>query len=567
MIESAQPESLATQRRHLSWFLLLRLIVATLFLGGTIVYQRQADTSIGVEGPFLYGMVALTYLQTALSAWILPRSNRLQLFAQTQIVWDLLLAISLIYLTGAFSSHFSFLFILIIFSASLFLRRRHVLFTASAAAILYGSLLDLQYFNQLPLLAGVVYPSTLDGAEVLYAVLLNVSAFILTGLLSSALAERRWTSEHALQRTEIDLDELESLNRAMLANITSGLMLVNPQGRIRSFNAAATHITGLTLADVYDRPVWDLFPCFDIASGEDLNEIVRGEGLYHLASGQPLPMGFSTTRVYDVAGDLLGLLIVFQDLTELQALEQQLRRADRLAAVGRLASAMAHEIRNPLASISGSVQLLLEGGSVSADDRRLMGIVVHEADRLSRLLTDFLAFARPPQPEPTSFLLSEFLDELVVMLRGDRRFTAIKILREDPSGATCYADRGLLRQVLWSLAINAVEAMQGKGVLYLGCEPDVGLLYVEDSGPGVPAEVMGKIFEPFFTTKDIGTGLGLATVYSIVEAHGGMIDVSEGRSGGARFTFSLPQHSPGGFAVFAAHDPREVAGSVPEVVS
>lgn len=548
---NSQPVAFATPRRYLSWFLLLRLVVATLFLGGTIVYQHQADGSSGALAPVLYGMAALTYLQTALSAWYLPRSKQLQLFVQTQIAWDLLVAALLIYLTGGFASHFSFLFILIIFTASLFLRRRHVLTVASAASILYGSLLDLQYFGRLPLLKGLSFPVRLDGAEVLYAVLLNISGFILTGFLSSALAERRWLSERALHKTEIDLEELESLNRAMLANIASGLMLVNSQGRIRSFNDAATQITGFSLSDVYDQAVWELFPCFDIDPGDNLREVLRGEGSLLRKDGLMLKIGFSLTKVHDVSGDLLGGLVVFQDLTETIEMEQRLRRADRLAAVGRLASAMAHEIRNPLASISGSVQLLMEGSDVTDEDRRLMGIVVHEAERLSRLLTDFLAFARPPRPEPVTFQVSELFDELVAMFRGDKRFVDIHVVREDDSRALCWADRSLFTQVVWGLAINAAEAMQGRGRLYLGFDHDARLIYVEDTGPGIPSESLGKIFEPFFTTKEHGTGLGLATVYSIVEAHGGLIDVVTGREGGAKFSISLPQQADGSFAVFA----------------
>jgi len=545
-----QPALLETQRRHLSWFLLLRLVVATFFLGGTIVYQRQGGIT-ETEVPYLYGMVALAYLQTAVSAWILPRSERLNLFSQSQVVWDLLLAVGLIYLTGGFFSHFSFLFILIIFSASMFLRRRHILVVASAAAILYGSLLDLQYFQWLPMVSGLSLPAQLDGAEVLYAVLLNISGFMLTGLLSSALAERRWHSERALQRTEIDLEELESLNRAMLTNISSGLMFVNPRGRIRSFNAAATQITGFSLSDVYDSPVWDQFPCFDIRNSNELNEVMRGEGVLQRSDGSTLPLGFSTTRVRDVFGEILGLLVVFQDLTDSLEMEQRLRRADRLAAVGRLASAMAHEIRNPLASISGSVQLLMEGTDVSDQDRRLMGIVVHEAERLSRLLTDFLAFARPSRPNPAPFAVADLFDELVAMLKQDHRFHGITFIREENPDDHCIADRGLLQQALWNLAINASEAMQGRGRLYLGYDPEGAILSVEDDGPGVPPEVMGKLFEPFFTTKNHGSGLGLATVYSIVEAHGGLIDVSSGRHGGARFSISLPQREITGYALFS----------------
>ncbi len=195
----------------------------------------------------LYLLVGVSYLQALLSAGLLPKVRRLRLFAQAQVVWDLLFVAILIYCTGGIDSIFSFLFLLVIVSSSVFLRRKEVLFVASAAAILYGSLLDLQFYGYLPHLRSLIFPERIEGRQVFYAVFVNVLAFFLTGFLSGTVSERLRRSEQALERRETDFEELEHLNRSILANITSGLMIVDSQGRIRSFNSAAGKITGFSL--------------------------------------------------------------------------------------------------------------------------------------------------------------------------------------------------------------------------------------------------------------------------------------------------------------------------------
>jgi two-component system sensor histidine kinase PilS (NtrC family) len=539
-------------RRRLAWFLLLRLCVASLFLGGTIVYQLRVGLQGSPELPFLYWMVSLTYLQSGASAFLLQKTDRLDFLTQTIIAWDLLLATFLIYLTGGSASHFSFLYILIIFSASLFLRRRYILFVAAAAAIFYGSLLDLQYFEYLPILSGLNYPKSLDGIAVLYEIFLHVTAFFLIAVLSSVLVETRFKSEQELKKKAIDLEELESLNREILANINSGLMLVNTSGRIRSFNQAAEEITGFTFDDVYNRDVRVQFPCFDLFNGEQFNLIIRGQTDFQNRDDQPLTIGYTSTQVKDPDQRDLGLLVVFQDLTESIEMDQRMRRADQQAAVGRLASGMAHEIRNPLAAISGSVQLLLEGDDVQGDDRRLMKIVVSEADRLSKLLTDFLSFAKPAKPEIENIDVAELFDQIIDMLEADPRFAGIKLIREYQPESFVLADRKQLSQIILDLTINASEAMNGCGTINIGFGAETSSLYIEDSGPGIATDIVANIFEPFFTTKQTGTGLGLATVQTIVEAHGGYIDVVTGRHGGAKFVVTLSQQRQQGYAVFGS---------------
>ncbi len=417
--------------------------------------------------------------------------------------------------------------------------RRDVLFVASAAAILYGSLLDLQYYGFLPVIGGLQSPGQISGREVFYEVFVNVFAFLLTALLSGTLSERLRRSEAALEQKEIDFDELENFNRAILTNITSGLMIANDQGRIRSFNDAAERITGLTLRQVYNREVRALFPDLGIEENHSLKITPRGQGTFLTPEGTRKVLGFSSSPLRDGRDRELGVLVVFQDLTQLVEMEEKLKRTDRLAAIGRLAAGMAHEIRNPLASISGSIQLLMEQSQVREEDRRLMGIVVREADRLGALLTDFLLYARPARPVPEVLEVADLFDEVLALAESDGRFQELNVERHYQPGVAVVADRKQLRQILWDLLINAAEAVGGKGTLRVGVLENGQALFVEDSGTGVPCEMKERIFEPFFTTKTDGIGLGLATVHTLVEANGGQIAVTEGSEGGALFVIRL----------------------------
>ena len=527
--------------RQLVWLLFVRVLVTALFLGGTLVYQVRGGVPLGSNAhTYLYLLFAASFAQSLLSALLLFKVQLCRVFLHLQFSWDLLFCTALIYLTGGLDSIFSFLFILVILGASVYLPRRDLYVVASAAAILYGSLLDLQYYGYLPQLRGLTFSVSREGGEVFFAVFVNVSAFFLTAFLSGILVERQRRSQRDLERREIDYEELETLNKAILANTPSGLMIVNEQGRIRSFNVAASRITGFSLADVYNRPVSELFPDMPLLRGGDFILISRGEGTFVSPKGEKLVLGYATSLLDGPDDKTIGLLVTFQDLTHLKSMEEELKRTDRLAAVGRLASGMAHEIRNPLASISGSVQLLMENPSMNEDDRRLMRIVVREADRLSLLLSDFLVFARPAKPRKESVDVSSLLDDLIEMASCDPRFAAVRIYRDYPGACRIFADPQQLHQALWNLAINGAEAMPAGGTLHVGIHPEFHEIYVEDSGPGIPDEIRSQIFDPFFTTKDRGTGLGLATVHAILEAHGGSLEVRHVDPHGTRFTLILP---------------------------
>ncbi len=528
-------------RRQLTWYLRIRLAVVCFFLLGTIVYHLQADvwTPAGLI-PLLLTLILLASVQTLASLPILARLRDFGLFVHAQLAWDMLFALAVIFLTGGVESLYSFLFILIIIAASAFLPKAQVLVTASACAILYGSLLDLQYYGYLPVFGGRPYPETISQFDVFYAVFIHVGAFFLTALLGTGLTDRLRRSEAARERREVDYDDLARLNQSILDNVISGLMIISPQGRIRSFNNAASRITGYRLEEVYNRPAEVFFSDFWSVSLLDSLPVERRELAYRCRDGSELILGYSAIRVRDSLDKDLGLLVAFQDLTEYKSLEEQLKRADRLAAVGRLASGMAHEIRNPLASISGSVQLLLENSAVSEEDRRLMGIVVKEADRLNLLLSDFLGFARPAPLHLECVDLAALLDELIELLLSSGQCPELVIERNYPAEVMMQLDWQKMRQALWDLMLNAAEAATATGKVCIRLDAARAIISIEDSGPGVADEVRANIFEPFFTTKDRGTGLGLANVYANIEAHRGRVYVTNSPLGGARFVIELP---------------------------
>jgi two-component system sensor histidine kinase PilS (NtrC family) len=523
-------------------YLSVRLIVVCLFLGGTIFYQlQQGSWDSSAAARYLTYLTLFAVFQTIFSGYVLTQIKRYRGFINAQISWDLIFVILTLYLTGGVESLYSFLFILVIIASSVFCPRPQLMVVASAASILYGSLLDLQYYGYLPVLSDHSVPKDLQHTDVFYAVFLHVGAFFLTALLSGALAERLRRSEEAREKREIDYEELERLNQSILTNINSGLMVINASGRIRSFNSAASKITGYSLEEVYNRPIEAILPEFGPFDPEGMVVIERGETDYFKSEKEILTLGYSASRVVDNNNESLGLLVTFQDLTEYKALEDQLKRSDRLAAVGRLASGLAHEIRNPLASISGSVQLLLEDEKVTEEDRHLMKIVIKEADRLSVLLSDFLNFARPSALHLELIDIASLVDELIALLNSSGQFQDVVIEKKYSGPISMNIDPQKMSQVLWDLLINAGEAARPEGKIRININAAQGEIVIEDTGAGIADEDFDRLFEPFYTTKDKGTGLGLANAYANVEAHQGRIYVEPGSLGGARFIIELPE--------------------------
>ena len=359
-----------------------------------------------------------------------------------------------------------------------------------------------------------------------------------------------------------------------MQNIPSGLITLDQRGRIIAFNSAAAAITGYPADAALQQNLRDLFP--------DLHNLVavhhdrtagspnaRFEMSLTRRDGAQRTAGFSISPLRDAAGNQLGTILIFQDLTEYKAMQDHLRRMDRLAAVGRLAAGIAHEIRNPLASISGSIQVLKKSLVLSDTDARLMDIVMRESSNLNTLIADFTQFARPERQERELLRVKAVVNEVTAMFKNSPECAPAILLREQiPEEITLTANRQQFRQVVWNLLINAAQSLPpGGGTITLAARTcDAGFFppgaaaqptsaaaewiefRVADSGCGIPEKDMDAIFDPFFTTKDSGTGLGLSIVHKTIQEHGGTISVESTVGKGTTFVLHLPARAP--------HSPR-----------
>jgi PAS domain S-box-containing protein len=401
----------------------------------------------------------------------------------------------------------------------------------------------------LPRVAAVIDPAgsfvAMSRTAVGYRHLLAVFGFFLVAFLASHLTESLRRVGAQLDATSASLADLERRSEHILRNIASGLVTTDLAGAITYCNSAAERIAHVAATDVIGRGFSEVFR---LPASVDpwsrparlAEAALRAEG--GIAGGGEGPLlGMTFSALRDGEGNTTGVICAFQDLTAIRRMEEQVRRSDRLAAVGELAAGMAHEIRNPLASLSGSIAMLREALTIEGTERELMDIVTGEVGRLEALVSDFLGYASPRDIAPRETDLLGILQETATLLQaraGDCRITVTA--RAAPPRAD--VDPQLVRQVFLNLGLNAVEAMPQGGALQIVVSGDGPEIAVEfsDTGVGIPREALGKIFTPFFSTKERGTGLGLALVYKIVEAHRGRIDVESEPGRGTTFRVAFP---------------------------
>lgn len=541
------------EKKRLTWFVLVRVVVVSLFLVSTVILNIKEPGTVGDRNvSHLITLIIATYCFSILSLLLIKLKHGYNhALTYLQIVWDLIFVTLLLLITGGISSPYSFLYILSILNASILLARREAIYTASLCGILYGAILDLQFYGKLSALGLSPLPAQQHGASyIFYSIFVNILAYYLTAFLSGYLAERAIKSESALQEKVIDYEELEQLNSSIVSNLDSGLLTINNTGRIRVFNPYAEELTGITHEEAYDRPLEEIVPGFKPFISY-IAALQREEVGYERADGRKMIFGFKSVPFTDKDGNSAGVVVDFQDLTQIKELQAELKKADRLAAIGELSARIAHEIRNPLASISGSVQLISQADSIDIKDRQLLDIVLRETDRLNGLIRDFLIYARPAPPVHMPLPLKQFVAELASLLKLDPRFEKVSIINNCPDGLSIAVDRDQLQQVFWNLLVNAAEAMPMGGMVAIDAAAqtarDLDILSgnsvkitLADNGGGMNSDDMKRVFEPFFTTKAGGTGLGLAIVYRIIESHGGSIHASSSPARGTTFTITLP---------------------------
>jgi len=525
--------------------MLSRLVLAAFLLGSLVLFQYRFHIYHFSPVTLVYFAVAVLSL-SAVYWYLLKSVQNLRLLAYIQIGGDILLISWLVSLTGGIDSGFSLLYHVTIITASIILYRRGGYFSASLASILYGSMLDMQYYNVL----GFTRSQNFTPFQVLYLLFVNILSFYLVALLSSYLSERLRKTRQELQEKSMDFDDLRVIQDHILRSVGSGIVTMNMAGEITSWNNAAEQITGYRFDEarnswksIFGDSIKGLFGHTD-----DLKERpVRFEGQIAKKGGSTAILGFTASLLKDDLDFVRGIILTFQDITRLIEMEEQMRRQERLASVGGLAAGIAHEIRNPLASLSGSIQMLQGELDLEDDHRHLMDIVLRETDRLNTIITEFLDYARPRSSQRERVDLHALMHETIALFNNGRNFRpGIEVRCEVAPQLTISGDPQRLRQVFWNLLINAAQAIRDGGAISISAAPGSGdhaeeaIIRISDNGTGIAEENLQSIFDPFFTTKTDGTGLGLAIVYRIIEDLGGSIDVKSELDKGSIFTIRLP---------------------------
>lgn len=562
---SASARARETLRRRLGHLIAGRLALCASILAVVLLVTADeggGDAARGQRG--LFATLALAAAATVGFAALLGRVRRVRALGAVQVATDLVVATALVYFTGGVESIFAFLYVPITVYAALLLGRAGAFGASAAAALGYGVVAVL------PRLGWTAAAGAAGGAPVELALLgVHAAALLLVALLASALSHERDRAGHALDERTRALRHLQRLHERTVESLTSGLLTTDSEGRITSFNPEAERITGRPAGEAFGMPLGEVIPGAPEVLQEGSAAAGRGDRSrlrlrFHGPSGHELHLGIAGSVLRSGEGEPAGHVVIFQDVTKVVEMEAELRRQERLAAVGSLSAHLAHEIRNPLAAISGSIQML--GGSLGGDGRddetrRLVGIAVREADRLNQLITDFLQYARPAPGPPAPVTIATVAAEVLGMFDSVRP-TTVSVSCEIPAAVRVLAEEGPLRQVLWNLFLNAVQAMPEGGALRVRAaevsaqapsagsrsQSDEGVgwvdLEVADTGTGIPEDVLDRIFDPFFTTKKDGTGLGLATVHRVVESCGGHLAVESAPGSGTTFRIRLPQAAP-----------------------
>jgi len=566
--------------------LLLRIGVFTLALGGTgilLLSGQGPDAWFGVSA-----LLLAAYIVSALYWFAFREGYRSRFQVYGPIFIDIVVNTWIVHYSGGIESPFALLYILTILSVGAVFQTRPALVAATVSAACFGGLGWLEF-------SGVLKPAVAlalnvdvsrDVAYAFFYVVLQMGFFYTTAVGAGSLSGRLKAKGEALRSTTAELREMRHDTESILENMPSGLVSVNAAGTVVSLNGAAGDMLDLDREAAIGQSLQAVFDNGRRNFRNVLMNVLRGEAppsrleiTVERPDGREVPMGISVSVLRDSNGATRGVIGVFQDLTEAQRMQRQIRRADRLAAVGELSAAIAHELRNPLASIGGSIELLQGECELSDENGRLMNLIFKESRRLKRITSEFLDFASVRETRIQRVNLGEILREVACVLRGYEWFgegVTFDVTHAEEA-EWVDVDEEQLKQVLLNLGYNALDAMAGCGRLVVegragcavrgvSCDWKAGglqddrkdlVLKVTDSGCGIPRRDRDKVFEPFYSSKPKGVGLGLSIVSRIVEDHGGRIQIESEVGQGTCVTIVLPGGVP---AVSSGPEETETVG-------
>jgi two-component system sensor histidine kinase PilS (NtrC family) len=538
-----------TQEHRLKRLMLFRVVMITTLLLIAIYVETVSETLAPVNP--LYFLIAATYgltLVYALALRFLP-FRTVQVYVQ--VIFDLLVITGLIYLTGGPGNRagFMLLYPISVLSGSVLLYRRKSLVLAGVATLFYAGMLWAVRDGWIAGGQALADVPAMPVKHVLYSIFVTGVACATVSLIGSYLAESLESVGQKLEEAAEQVADLRELHQVVVRSIHSGLMTADLGGRLLYVNSFGEGILGRKLSDLRGRRLREvlgsvLFEPSTLEARAVHEGLERLEITYQRSPEESVDLGVSVSALATADPRNAGYLLVFQNLTEIKRLEREVRTNEKLAAVGEMAARLAHEIRNPLGSISGSAQVLMSEPNISPEHERLLAIITRESKRLSDTLNQFLFQARPPQKPAGPVDLGVIIAETVDLLRNGPEVSAAHRVEfvSERGPHVCLADPDQITQVFWNLARNGLEAMPDGGVLTVAVATDGDdfRLTVRDEGRGISRDDQRRVFEPFHSTSPIGAGLGLAIVYQIVREHNGQIQIRSAPGRGTEVLVRLP---------------------------
>jgi two-component system sensor histidine kinase PilS (NtrC family) len=533
-------EFASSTNEWLPWLGRVRFLVIT-FLIAVVVALRQW-TPIATPVGQLFLLAAVWYALATVCLMLNRAFGRARWLAPLQLTLDLAVITAMVYTSGAWDSYFISLYLLVILMGSLLFTRRGVFALAGFSFVLLASMVELSYYGWIPHASGA-----LPNARTLESWLAsNAFAFFAVAYLGSLLAQTIHSKGAELREKSEELRDLQAFNRDIIESMRGGLLTTDLQGRILLVNRAGTEIMGRGFGLLRNENLGDIFS--DLwpveTDGQGIPLALRREIEFVTPGGATRYLGFSISPLRTGQNETSGYVFNFQDLTELKHLEREVVTKERMAALGRLSAAIAHEIRQPLTAMTGALKELARLAPLDDDDKRLVQIVSRESQRLNQIITDFLDYSRDRKFAFGDLDVAAALDETLLLLeRGAGSSGKYRIERKfSVRGIRARADRDGMKQVFWNLCNNALRAMPDGGVLTVSLHGDDEWvrISISDTGVGFDARETARIFEPFQSGFAGGTGLGLAIVYQILQAHGGRIRVETQKSSGATFVVDIP---------------------------
>jgi two-component system, NtrC family, sensor histidine kinase PilS len=515
-------------------------VIGAVFALAVVLELRRPTPYSDRQLSALYALVLAGFLLTLAQAALAAYGGGKREQRGIELGLDGILVSALVYCTGGESSLFAFLYHVCVVHAAVRFGSRGAWLACAASLCSYAAIAGLPAFGWLT----PFDPRASRSLEIAaIGIATHAVGLLLVAVLANVLARE-------VVRGREELHDLGELHRRIVDNVASGLLSVDASGKILSFNAEAERITGYAASELLGQPLERLFS----SEGQIVPEALDGRGggavreqlRFRNRAGENLHLGFSSSALRNSRGEVDGAVLIFQDLTRVVEMQAQLRRSERLSAVGQLATGLAHEVRNPLGAISGAIELLSADFPTDASSLRLFRIVKRETERLNRLVSDFLRFARsaPGRREPVA--LRPLLDEMARLITEDPRQT-VALVVDVADDVAVAGDPDQLRQVFWNLISNAAEAAPSDGQVHIQAAPERDApdsrieVVVSDRGCGIEPEALEHVFEPFFTTKPQGTGLGLATVHRLVESGGGSVSVRSESAKGTQVRLVLPR--------------------------